>query len=764
MIFENLDFSSSELSRYVLSLDSFTLGRVIGGGGYGDVYFATYNESSLPCAIKKLFLEKLEGREMIHYFREVMVLSKCRSRFLLPLYGFTVSHPYCIVTEYVPNGSLFDVLRNKNLKSVLDPTSKTIIALGIAKGMEELHKNGVIHRDLKSLNVLLDQNMYPKICDFGVSRFRTAESEFLTRQIGTPHWMAPEQIQTTTYTQKIDVYAYGMLLWEIETACIPFSDLPPSQIIVAICKKNERPSIPDSIPPSMKSLICRCWHQNPDERPTFTEIFQIISNTKAYYNGTSSDAIEKFIKSSINGDENSEFCVTQSLSKSLKKNVDISINSQRIIPPSVLLPEKNMDSQNESPSQSIRYAFSSFLAENSLDFFISLKDKYSQIKDNDDISFITSEIASLLKSTPNIVTDFIDSGIINSLRINDQQNGANIISILSSITVNNPKHISDHIIISVSSLASSYPHQLLYLYSLIAKSYDLLVFPDIFASCLFGNSQIFFDHNLSCPFCKIIYHLQSTNSQFKEYYPDKAFECYYQTLFSPDYRAIRQALSAMTHIKHAFYHIPYEIIIKLLENSLVSKKCMLYMVSLDCIGFNQKLTDVVIKTAEKDPNASIVLCKISESVEGASYLIENSSWIKANTTFCVFLSIFKYDILRNRLLEIEDLSSFILESFLSGNSDILISLSVVLRNFCINHNFIALIEKNEMFIKYFDHCIQTKNEQIINSSVDLLFFLVKNIESYDFSPIKRIIDAHIPYSDETQKKIDITINLLSKRR
>ena len=174
--------------------------------------------------IKKLPFQSTLDKQFQNFCREIEIFSKIKNKFILPFKGFTTKEPFSIVTEYMKNGSLFDLLHsekindNITIKNIqkLTQTQKTKIALSIAKGMIYLHENNIIHRDLKSQNILLDNNLLPKISDFGISRFKENENQLLTNQLGTPQWMAPEMFQSNTYTNKVDVYSYAMILYELE--------------------------------------------------------------------------------------------------------------------------------------------------------------------------------------------------------------------------------------------------------------------------------------------------------------------------------------------------------------------------------------------------------------------------------------------------------------------------------------------------------------------------------------------------------------------
>ncbi|XP_027124591.1 serine/threonine-protein kinase HT1-like isoform X2 [Coffea eugenioides] len=149
------------------------------------------------------------------------------------------------------------------------------LALDIAHGMEYLHAQGILHRDLKSENLLLDEDMHVKVADFGIS---CLESQCGSAKgfTGTYRWMAPEMIKEKHHTKKVDIYSFGIVLWELLTALIPFDNMTPEQAAFAVCQKNERPPLPSTCPLAFRHLINRCWSSNPNNRPHFEEIVSVL--------------------------------------------------------------------------------------------------------------------------------------------------------------------------------------------------------------------------------------------------------------------------------------------------------------------------------------------------------------------------------------------------------------------------------------------------------------------------------------------------------
>lgn len=142
---------------------------------------------------------------------------------------------FCIVTEYLSEGSLRAYLHK--LEHEILPLQKLIpIALDIARGMEYVHSQGVIHRDLKPENILIDQDFHMKLADFGIA-CEEVHCDPFADDPGTYRWMAPEMIRHKPYGRKVDVYSFGLILWEMVSGNIPYEDMTPIQAAYAVVNK-----------------------------------------------------------------------------------------------------------------------------------------------------------------------------------------------------------------------------------------------------------------------------------------------------------------------------------------------------------------------------------------------------------------------------------------------------------------------------------------------------------------------------------------------
>ena len=259
----------------------------IGEGAAAMVYKAQYQMTDV--AVKKLKVSTLirDGELSVEYQREIEALTHISHPNLLLFMGATADQGQpVIVTEFCHGGTLFEILHEKK-KSVPNITYKQRLkmALDIAKGMHFMHslKPPLMHRDLKSLNLLLQEQIEGpesyvnvKISDFGLTRHVNEQSfARMTGQAGTFHWMAPEVLMNQPYSEKADVYSFGIVLWEILAREPPFAKMKPLEIAKKVVEESERPSlssIPEDCPKEIIIIMRACWDQNASRRPTFSDV------------------------------------------------------------------------------------------------------------------------------------------------------------------------------------------------------------------------------------------------------------------------------------------------------------------------------------------------------------------------------------------------------------------------------------------------------------------------------------------------------------
>ncbi|KAJ4762119.1 hypothetical protein LUZ62_072494 [Rhynchospora pubera] len=256
--------------------------RVLGSGAFGTVYHGRWRGTDV--AIKRIkkscftYQSSLTDKLLEEFWREAAILSKLHHPNVLAFYGVVKDGPggsLATVTEFMVSGSLRTVLLRRD--RYLDQRKRIMLAMDAAIGMEYLHAKNIVHFDLKCDNLLVNlkdlSRPICKVADFGLSKMK--ETTMVSGGMrGTLPWMAPEQLSMSSnkVSEKIDVYSFGIVMWEILTGEEPYSGMHYGQVIVGILNNTLRPTVPASCDPNWKKLMEQCWAADPDQRPSFTEI------------------------------------------------------------------------------------------------------------------------------------------------------------------------------------------------------------------------------------------------------------------------------------------------------------------------------------------------------------------------------------------------------------------------------------------------------------------------------------------------------------
>jgi len=189
----------------------------------------------------------------------------------------------CVVVEYLAGGTLKSYLiKNRRKKLAFNVVIQ--LALDLSRGLSYLQSKKIVHRDVKTENMLLDKNRTLKIADFGVARVEAQNPKDMTGETGTLGYMAPEVLDGKPYNRKCDVYSFGICLWEIYCCDMPYADLSFAEMTSAVVKQNLRPEIPHC-PSSLANVMKRCWDANPDKRPEMDEVVKMLENIDTHKGG-----------------------------------------------------------------------------------------------------------------------------------------------------------------------------------------------------------------------------------------------------------------------------------------------------------------------------------------------------------------------------------------------------------------------------------------------------------------------------------------------
>lgn len=254
----------------VIRPEQLTFGPALGSGGSAQVYRGSWQGQEV--AIKKISgVAHLE--EMT---KEINALRSLRHPRLVNFIGACIQPPLLlVVTEMMSGGSLHDRLFDEKRKySPLSSQQKGNITIHMSEGLAFLHSRRIIHRDMKSMNVLLDAAGNAKICDFGLAQEMSIESTHITRKAegegGSPRYMAPECYDPRhgKLTEKVDIWALGCIFIEVFAGILPYADcMSMAQLSARILVQKQPPQVPTSVQPAIRALTSSCFNFNPDKRP-----------------------------------------------------------------------------------------------------------------------------------------------------------------------------------------------------------------------------------------------------------------------------------------------------------------------------------------------------------------------------------------------------------------------------------------------------------------------------------------------------------------
>lgn len=291
------------LDRYIIDPTQYEEEDTIGKGNFSSVSLVhPKKKDNIKIALKKIPVDINEKDSQKYFIREILIMSEINHPCLIKFIGFSFptnkDQTFKIYSEYLPNKTLIEQLKQEDESKQLTATQKTIIIYGIASAMSYLHKKKIVHRDLKPENVFLNSNFEPVISDFGLSKICTDDIT-MTSRLGTPYFMAPELFdEDNTVTNKIDVYAFAITLLSVFTTNYKFDGRQPRSInqLMNNILNGKRYKIPSNVPKFYQDLINRCWLNDPAKRPSFDEIVDLFESSDEFLlDGADKKKVKEFI-------------------------------------------------------------------------------------------------------------------------------------------------------------------------------------------------------------------------------------------------------------------------------------------------------------------------------------------------------------------------------------------------------------------------------------------------------------------------------------
>lgn len=242
--------------------------KKIGSGSFGQIYLGRWRgQVTVIKSIEGTFSDD----DKAHFIREVQIMSQCRDKHITQFYGASLeSSRACLLMEHMERGSLYQVLE----KPLPLPLQKQM-ALEIARGLQYLHSRDILHRDLKSANVLVNADNHAKLSDFGLSKTRATSVKTTQRKSEAVQWLAPECFtRNGIYTAQSDIYSYGVILWELMSGKRPYAGISETEVPKHTLQ-GKRDAL-TGIPEPCATLIKQCWSIEPAQRPNLSHIIEAL--------------------------------------------------------------------------------------------------------------------------------------------------------------------------------------------------------------------------------------------------------------------------------------------------------------------------------------------------------------------------------------------------------------------------------------------------------------------------------------------------------
>ncbi|RGB32500.1 kinase-like domain-containing protein, partial [Rhizophagus diaphanus] len=265
----------------------------IGYGASAIVYGAVYKPLNKKVAVKMIDLDFFERNQIDEVRRETQLMSLSKHANVLRVYGsFVNESKLFIVTPYMSAGSCSDIMKTAHPDGFEENIIATILKQAL-QGLDYLHKNGHIHRDVKAGNLLVDKDGSVLLADFGVSSSLTENGDrngIRRTFVGTPCWMAPEVMEHAGYDYKADIWSFGITSLELATGNAPFAKYPPLKVIMVTLSKEpptlDRESTKHKYTKTFKDMIDMCLHKDPTKRPSAEKLlshpFYRVAKRKDY--------------------------------------------------------------------------------------------------------------------------------------------------------------------------------------------------------------------------------------------------------------------------------------------------------------------------------------------------------------------------------------------------------------------------------------------------------------------------------------------------
>lgn len=580
-------------------------------GPYGqcNIVALTTDENKLMTS-RRFSKFPLSDDQIQYYIEEARFLMNLNHPFIIPYYGFSYKVPFTFITQNKYSTTLYDAINSKENKRNLTGTEKSTIALCISCSMVYLHSKNIVNYDLCSENIFLYDNDYPKLGNFGLRpQIDYFPDDKQIKSVEIDRWTPPELYDDGIPSPKTDVYSFGIILWELLTQELPFSDAIPTEYETRIVKNEERPPIPPDTPKILKKLIELCWSPDPEQRPSYNKIFELFSTKKILFPNTDENYIDKvsavaneWMKN--NGPKRKDYRNVEDVSSFLKTS---------------------------SLKEIIEYT-SSLDETNCLPFFEGINQLSKE--DSDERKFTgLFEILQLITLNKKCLEIYIKSGSIQNLPFLYEYYSEICLSILIPVFSVSPEVLTPQLFKTLESLTPQYPIKIIRLMSsILSNKLDISQYKQLL-DFLLTQSNFLIQNNAALPLIHTLYKLIKKSPKLLESRGQFIIRLFVSCLSSTSNDCILSTYNALIMLRPQLLPVECDILCRHLQDHLIRPKTLQLLCFTRPVRVTQKLIEVLLQESKREKNAHNAILMLSRHNDIAHILLTKPAlWMTLNIT------------------------------------------------------------------------------------------------------------------------------------
>ena len=644
--------------EYVRDINDFEFKRIVRHHKVAEVWLAIDKKTQKEVAVKQLFSKYVSERKLMLFVREVTGFAMCDNEFIAGLVGFTVEDPFTVVVEYKARGSLTKYINNVLKASDADGTTLSKIIYGVCSGMAYFHAMGFVHRDIKPSNIMLDDDFKPSFTDFWNCR-RVTYGE-MTRKIGTLNIMAPELLFSHQYTNKVDVYSFGLLVYVICEKAYPFGGYSDDDILEAM-RNRERPAFEESCD-AMRDLIRSCWSDQPDERPSFRQICENIESGKWVFEGTDMNSLREFIESS----KAEEKRRSEKPTPHPEVRIDVSSLSALVngCEHHVLSHSGSLDGLDVDVDTP---AFSEMLADNARHLLLNqFGEFYEAMHQYLEARFpvvshkICDTIIRLVRRDVHFLEPVCQNGFFEVPLLRTPGFRDEAFELISLLYLWKPDLILPYMRPLIITLIQSRPCDMLALMIHYCKDIENRRKPLHIIDIFISQAAKFVGEPCGLDFVRLIYQLTTTYAPFRETRMNEVRTSMPNFLKSKRLAIIRETYKFLAQLCDTEFYFPFDVFIAHMQTDLLRDYVVSLLLRIPKFPISQKFAAILISLAKLSHQVDLVIFKYADqSVDTAMQVARNRHWMKNGMVdiehaAILLLILMKYPEVRRQLLSIPD--------------------------------------------------------------------------------------------------------------